>query len=113
MTAAPPRIDPHVFDELQANVGADFVVELVETFAQEAPGLIADLRSALAAQDATRFRRNAHALKSNSNAFGAARLAELARALEHGGLPADATAVDALEQSFQATLADLRERARG
>ncbi len=113
MTAAPPLIDPHVFDELQANVGADFVVELIETFAAEAPALIADLRHAQQAQDGARFRRCAHALKSNGNAFGATRLGTLARALEHGGLPADAAPIDTLAHAFEATLADLRERARG
>lgn len=106
-------IDPHVFDELQANVGADFVVELVETFAQEAPQLIGQLRSAMAAQDAVAFRRVAHALKSSSQAFGAVPLADQARSLELGGLPADAAAVDALAHRFEQTLPALRERARG
>ena len=64
-------IDPHTFDELQANAGADFVAELVDTFAEEAPPLIAEMRSALAAGAAERFRRAAHSLKSNSSTFGA------------------------------------------
>ena len=33
-------IDPQTFGELQANAGADFVVELVDTFATEAPTLV-------------------------------------------------------------------------
>ena len=64
-------IDPHTFDELQANAGADFVAELVDTFAEEAPPLLAEMRSALAAGAAERFRRAAHSLKSNSSTFGA------------------------------------------
>ena len=108
----PAAIDPHVFDELQANAGADFVRELVDTFAEEAPRLLAELRSALAAGAAERFRRAAHSLKSNSHTFGATKLAERARALELGGLPADAAALDALGPEIDSTLAALQALAR-
>ena len=106
MSAA--AIDPHTFDELQANAGADFVAELVDTFAEEAPPLLAEMRSALAAGAAERFRRAAHSLKSNSSTFGATRLAAMARELELGGLPADAAGIDALAQEFETTLAALQ-----
>jgi HPt (histidine-containing phosphotransfer) domain-containing protein len=111
------RIDPQTFAELQANAGAEFVVELVDTFGEEAPALLAELRAALAARSnagaAERFRRASHSLKSNSNTFGATRLAEMARALELGGLPADAAALDALQTEFGHTLEALRALARG
>lgn len=103
-----PVIDPHTFDDLQATAGADFVVELVETFGEEAPQLVEELRSALAARSAERFRRAAHSLKSNGNTFGATRMAEMARALEIGGLPPDAAAVDALAAELETTLVALR-----
>ena len=105
-------IDAHTFDELQANAGADFVAELVDTFAEEAPPLVAELHGALAAGAAERFRRAAHSLKSNSSTFGATRLATLARELELAGLPADASGIDALERELATTLAALRELAR-
>lgn len=108
----PPAIDPHIFDELQANAGADFVLELVATFAEEAPGMVEELRSALAAGAAERFRRAAHSLKSNSSTFGATRLATMARTLELGGLPPNADAVDALAPEIATTLAALRTLAR-
>jgi histidine phosphotransfer protein HptB len=108
----PVVIDPHIFDELQANAGADFVLELVDTFAEEAPRLLAELRSALAADATERFRRAAHSLKSNSNTFGATRLATMARALELGGLPPNADAVDALAPEIEMTLAALQALAR-
>lgn len=108
----PAVIDPHIFDELQANAGADFVLELVDTFADEAPRLLAELRSALAAGAAERFRRAAHSLKSNSNTFGATRLATMARTLELAGLPPNADAVDALAPEIDTTLAALRALAR-
>jgi HPt (histidine-containing phosphotransfer) domain-containing protein len=108
----PPVIDPHAFDELQANAGADFVLELVDTFAEEAPRLLAELRSALASGAADRFRRAAHSLKSNSHTFGATRLAAMARALELEGLPPDAAALDALVPEIDATVAALQALAR-
>jgi len=107
-----PVIDPHVFDELQATAGADFVLELVDTFVEEAPHLLVELRRALDAGAAERFRRAAHSLKSNSNTFGATRLAAMSRALELGGLPPNAAAVDALAPEIDATLAALRALAR-
>ena len=105
-------IDPHTFDELQANAGADFVIELVDTFDEEAPDLLTELRSALAAGAAERFRRAAHSLKSNSSTFGATGLADLARALELGGLPPNETGVDELARQLDTTLAALQALAR-
>jgi HPt (histidine-containing phosphotransfer) domain-containing protein len=103
-----PLIDPTTFAELQDAAGAEFVIELVDTFGEEAPPLIDELREALAGQAAERFRRAAHSLKSNSNTFGATALAEMARTLELGGMPADATPIDALQVEFTRTLAALK-----
>jgi histidine phosphotransfer protein HptB len=107
-----PVIDPHTFDDLQASAGADFVVELVDTFGEEAPLLLDEMRSALASRSAERFRRAAHSLKSNGSTFGATRMAEMARALELSGLPPDGVAVEALAAEFATTLVALRELAR-
>ena len=108
-----PTIDRATFAELQDTVGADFVAELVGTFLEEAPPMLAELRSALAQSSADRFRRAAHSLKSNSHTFGATPLAGLARELELGGLPADASALDALEAEYRRTAAALKELAHG
>lgn len=81
-----PAIDPAAFAALEAATGADFARELVATFLEEAPGMLADLRAALFAQDADRFRRAAHSLKSNGNTFGALALGTLARDLELAGV---------------------------
>jgi HPt (histidine-containing phosphotransfer) domain-containing protein len=81
-------IDRAVFEELQLTAGADFVRELVDTFLGEAPGMIAELEHSLDAKEADRFRRVAHSLKSNSNTFGATRLAAMAKSLELGGFAA-------------------------
>ena len=96
-------IDMAVFAELQEAAGAEFVGELIGTFLEEAPGMLAELRAAQAAQNADAFRRAAHSLKSNSNTFGATKLAEMARDLELGGLIADAGPLDALQAEYQRT----------
>jgi len=114
--AAEP-IDSATFTELKETAGADFVAELVETFLVEAPAMIAELRSAYAAGDAERFRRNAHSLKSNGNTFGALALATLARQLELGGIePVRAAAgapLDALDAEYARVAQALAELARG
>jgi HPt (histidine-containing phosphotransfer) domain-containing protein len=91
-------LDPAALAELQATMGSDFAAELVETFLVEAPVLLADLRRAAATGDADGFRRAAHSIKSNAGLFGATALAEMARAMEIGGLPA--AAPDAIEAEY-------------
>jgi len=97
-------IDAATFAGLQEAAGADFVAELVATFLEEAPGMLAELRSARADGDAVRFRRAAHSLKSNSHTFGALSLGAMARELELRGLAADpaqdATALDMLGAAY-------------
>jgi len=83
-----PTIDRATFEALNESAGSDFVRELVDTFLAEAPAMLTDLRGALAANDAERFRRAAHSLKSNSMTFGALALGGMARTLELGGLDA-------------------------
>lgn len=75
-------IDPTVFSELKESLGTDFVGELVETFLEEAPGLIEQLRLALETGDVETFRRAAHSVKTNAATFGALPLNALAKELE-------------------------------
>ncbi len=81
-----PTIDSATFEDLKVSTGAEFAMELVGTFLEEAPGMLNDLRASLAANDAATFRRAAHTLKSNGNTFGALAFAGQARALELAGL---------------------------
>ena len=103
-----PLIDATVFADLQAAAGHEFIAELVGTFAEEAPQLLVELRSAFTSGAAERFRRAAHSLKSNSNTFGATRLAELARTLEMNAMPASAAPLDELALEFDSSVAALR-----
>ena len=109
-------IDRATFEELKTTAGADFVRELVETFLDDAPRMLEDLRGALAANDAERFRRTAHSLKSNSNTFGATSLAMMAKSLELGGIAqvhaAGGTPLDALEQEYARVAQALTELKR-
>jgi HPt (histidine-containing phosphotransfer) domain-containing protein len=79
-------VDQATFKALQETAGADFVVELVDAFLEEAPIMFESMRGALAERDADKFRRAAHSLKSNSNTFGALELGAMARELELSGL---------------------------
>ena len=113
----PDAIDLAVFRQMQDTAGAEFVVELVDTFFEEAPGMLAELREARAAADGERFRRAAHSLKSNSMTFGATTLGKLARELELKGMDADrerdATAIAALDVAYADAAAALKELTRG
>ena len=108
-----PTIDLATFEELRETAGAEFVAELVDTFLEEAPQMLAELRSAQAAAEAERFRRAAHSLKSNGSTFGAIRLAAMARALELGGLApvaaADGQSIEALAREYARVAAALKE----
>ena len=110
-------IDPATFDELKATTGAEFVVELVDTFLAEAPTMLDELRQALRTGDADTFRRTAHSLKSNSNTFGATTLAALARELEVGGLDpvrsAAGAQLDDVEREFMRVAQALTELKHG
>ena len=104
-------IDLTVFKELQDTAGAEFTAELVATFLDEAPLLLEQLTSALAAKQADAFRRTAHSLKSNALTFGAINLAAMARELEQQSIDtviADgARPLDVLAQEYARVAAAL------
>jgi HPt (histidine-containing phosphotransfer) domain-containing protein len=104
-------IDAAAFAELQDSAGADFVRELVDTFLEEAPRMLDELRAAAAAGHGDVFRRAAHSLKSNANTFGALGLGGLARELELNGVPPGGGdgALQALADEYARVAARLRE----
>jgi len=110
-------IDSAVYAELRDTTGAEFMAELVDTFLEEGPGMLAELRGARADGNAERFRRAAHSLKSNGNTFGALKLAALARDFELKGLDAepsrDAEVLAALEAEFARAAAELKTLRNG
>jgi CheY-like chemotaxis protein/HPt (histidine-containing phosphotransfer) domain-containing protein len=77
--------DPEPVDlaEIEATVGDPiFVRQLISTFLNDAPGLVATLRSSLEQSNLEELRRAAHTLKSNGRTFGATALASLSEELE-------------------------------
>lgn len=77
-----PVIDKTTFDELKEMSGDEFINELIDTFLEDAPKMIAEIKSAYASSDVDSFRRAAHSMKSNAATFGASQLAALAKELE-------------------------------
>jgi len=101
-------IDLSTFGELRETVGAEFVGELVDAFLDEAPQMLAALRSALDEKATEAFRRAAHSLKTNAHTFGATALGARAKELELGGLPGDDAVLDELDAAFADAAAVLR-----
>jgi HPt (histidine-containing phosphotransfer) domain-containing protein len=107
-----PTIDRATFDELKEAAGAEFVMELVDTFLTEAPLLLDALSRAFSQREADAFRRAAHSLKSNANTFGAHALGAMAKELELGGLApvvaADGLPIEALAEEYARVAAALK-----
>ncbi|HEX6799737.1 MAG TPA: response regulator [Ktedonobacterales bacterium] len=78
------RLDSVALERLRETVGGDAAVlaELIDSFLEDAPRLLADLRRSLDAGDASGVRLAAHSLKSNGAEFGAQAFAETCKQLE-------------------------------
>lgn len=76
-------VDHRVLDELRQDIGdAGFMRDLIDTYLEETPRLLLDLREAIARHDANAVKNTAHTLKSTSATFGACQLAALCQDLE-------------------------------
>ena len=106
--------DPAIAAALEALGGGDpqFLAELIETFLEDAPRLLSQLRTAVDAGDAGTVRLEAHGLKSNGAEFGALALAEGCSSLEalgRDGRLAGATALlDQVDLAYGHVAAELR-----
>jgi histidine phosphotransfer protein HptB len=104
-------IDMNTFNALKESTGADFISELIDAFLDDAPGLIAQMKSALPAGDAEMFRRATHSMKSNAATFGAMELADLARELEGMGRDRNleiGNRLEVMEEALQQVESQLR-----
>ena len=118
MSDGPVQLEENALDQLRELGGDDFLGELVDTFLDEAPGLLAALHAALEKGDAVELRRAAHTLKSNGATFGALAFSEACRELEElaksGDLSGAAPLVERVESAytpFEQALEPLREEA--
>jgi len=89
-------IDKRTIDDLRATTDAEFVAEMIDTFLEDSPQLMSEMRQALKDGNAEAFRRAAHSLKSNASSFGANELSALAKQLEMMGKSADLNGADDL-----------------
>jgi HPt (histidine-containing phosphotransfer) domain-containing protein len=77
-----PIIDRNTFNELKQISGEEFINELIDTFLEDAPKMIVEMKTALEDGNADSFRRAAHSMKSNAATFGANDLYAFAKDLE-------------------------------
>jgi len=82
-------IDMPTYYQLKELMGADFVVELIDTYISETNTLIEQLGHALNNGEAASFGRVAHSIKSSSASLGALVFSQQARELEMMGKAAD------------------------
>ena len=94
-------LDPAALNNLLDMVGGefDFLIELIDSFLEDAPQLLAELDQGVSQGDADVVHRVAHSLKSNGADFGATQFTELCRELELRGKSGnlDHAAEDALQ----------------
>lgn len=104
------KIDLQTYNALKDSTGDDFIGELVDAFLDDAPALIAQMKSALADKNAEAFRRAAHSMKSNAATFGAMELSALAKELENLARENNlevGSRVETVETEFQAVRQEL------
>lgn len=87
-------IDLKTFNDLRAQLGSDFVTELIDTYSHDTEELLENLRQALVAKDAVSFERFAHTIKSSSASLGALVFSQQARELEMIGKSSDLSNAD-------------------
>lgn len=102
-----PVIDVNMLASLVEDTEAEFVIELIDTYLEDSPLQIADLRKSLPEDDNKTFRRAAHTLKSNSANFGATSLAEMAAELERMGVENDLERAESQISDFETAYAQV------
>jgi len=105
-------IDHNTFNELKEMSGGEFINELIDTFLEDAPKMIEEIRSAQNTNNADAFRRAAHSMKSNAATFGAGQLAALAKEMEMLGkenkLHETGDRLRALEEAYVSVCEELK-----
>jgi len=109
---ASPSIDTGLLDEITSEDPV-LLREMVEAFRQAAPGLVAELKQAIAEHDASRVRRCAHALRGIVANFGASTATGLAQELESNAESRRLECAPELGQRLARELALLETRLAG
>jgi len=110
-------IQQATLDELIQSTDSDFVKDIIDTFLDDTPKMVAEMRQSLVTKDKEALQRAAHSLKSNSASFGAMLLSAQAKELEMMGKLGELNGVDdritALSAEFERVKIVLREWQRG
>lgn len=102
--------DTGEFDQLLDDVGIEVMVLTLDTFFAETEARIERMRGD---QSLEEMAREAHSLKGGAATFGAIRLAEMARTIEHNarhGQSPDPDLIEAIDKTFVAVRAMLKRR---
>lgn len=115
MSGKEPAIEEGVLRGLLDDMGGDkeVVKELIQSFLEEGPKLLAEGRAAHAAGNAPEVQRAYHTLKSTAATFGATRVSTLAKDIEQaarGGALPTPDAMDEVERRFAEARAELLTR---
>lgn len=80
-----PALDTKVLRSLKEMIGNDdeIFADLINSYLQDAPTLLANIETAIRQQDAPELRQAAHTLKSTSASLGAKALAQQCKAIEN------------------------------
>jgi HPt (histidine-containing phosphotransfer) domain-containing protein len=109
-------VDRGAIRQLQDQLGADGVAQLVTAFLDRTPDRLIMLRAAAGAGDASRLREHAHSLKGSARSFGAAELGDIAAQIERESAAGTVGHVDELlrqlSASFERTRAEMQELSR-
>lgn len=87
-TAGPPAIDPTILDEfgeMMGEEGPEMILELIDIFLADSPGLLTRLQIGSHQMDGHEVRQAAHSLKSSSASVGALELSKMCQVLETMG----------------------------
>ena len=114
-TAARLVLDRKVLDQLRDDLGAAPVREVILTFLQKTPAVLATLREAAIRADVESLRRAAHMIKGTSATLGGQALSEqcadLERLVDTATTPDVAARVAVIEASYRSIEAALRAEA--
>jgi len=101
-------LDSAHLSQLQRAIGADKLRDILLAFPDEIDAIVADLVGASQDENRERLRIAAHALQGVSSNFGALRLAELAKMVEHKSVAADKDTLIEICRELQLATTDLR-----
>jgi HPt (histidine-containing phosphotransfer) domain-containing protein len=100
-------IDVSMLASLVEDTDAEFVNELIDTYLDDSPQQIAEMRQALVQHNNENFRRAAHTLKSNSANFGAGSLSDMAKELEDMAIEDNLEGATVKLQAFEVAYAQV------